>query len=178
MLKKLSFIMILLLGTMALFSCEKKTTDYSEYKVEAPESIQQSGDYNIDFVNVHNFVIDYMTDEQMPFFYVKDGKFDISGDNEKKEITITCECITGTTEEDIDLFLSMALNGIGIDASEQDYRLKAPSVDADGAYQDFGSVFNYYDLKVNCTLEGGQVLKNFEVKAGKKIPIEPRYILE
>ena len=177
MLKRLSLFVLMLLLALSLFAC-KKGIDYSKISGEKPNQELKTGDYDLDFVTMHNFVIDYLTSEVMPFFFVKDNSFDISGDNEKKSITITCTCLKGTTIDDLDLFLSMVLNGIAMNASEQDYRFKTPSVANDGTYLDYGNVFDTYELRINAVTEDNKVLRNDTFKAGSKISIDPRYIKE
>lgn len=172
-----SFVLLLLLMT-SMLSCGGKSKDYSNLaNVEPPKTEKPSGEYNLDFISMHNSVIDYVAESGLPFFFVKEGQFDISGDNEKKYIKLTCECIKGTTIEDLDLFLSITLNGIGLNASEQDYRFKAPSV-KDGTYVDFGTVFNTYGVQIDAKVEDGTVLRNIKVEPGQRIPVDPRYILE
>lgn len=177
MFKKLSLFILLLLLAFSVFAC-KKGIDYSKISGEKPNQELKTGDYDLDFVVMHNFVIDYITSEVMPFFFVKDNSFDISGDNEKKTITVTCTCMNGTTLSDLDLFLSMVLNGIAINASEQDYRFKYPTTDNDGTYLDYGNVFDTYDLKIHAELENKTVLRDDTFKAKSKILIDPRYIKE
>ena len=72
----------------------------------------------------------------------------------------------------------MALNGIALNAAEQDYRFKSPNVDNEGTYLDFGTVFNVYSLQINATCDDGTVLMDKVFKAGEKITIDPRYIKE
>lgn len=178
MLKKFSlFILLLIISALSLFSC-KKGIDYSKISSEKPDQSLQTGDYNLDFVIMHNYVIDYLSSEFMPFFFVKNNSFDISGDNEKKIITVKCTCINGTVVSDADLFLSMVLNGIALNAAEQDYRFKKPSISSDGTYQDFGNVFDTYDLKIYVDVEDGTILRDETYKAKETIPINPKYIKE
>lgn len=178
MLKRLSlFILLFLMSIVLLCSCKKKT-DYSKITAEKPDMSLKTGDYNLDFIAMHNSVIDYLTSEATPFFFVKDNSFDISGSNEEKLITVKCTCMTNTTVQDLDLFLSMVLNGIGINASEQDYRFKKPSTDSEGTYIDFGTVFDTYSLKIYSDLEDKSVLRDVTIKHGQRIPIDPKYIKE
>lgn len=178
MLKRLSlFFLVLLLSLTSLVSCKKKT-DYSKFVVEKPDLSLKTGDYNLDFNVMHNFVIDYLSSEFMPFFFVKNGTFDISGDNDTKEISIKCTCINETVVSDLDLFLSMVLNGIAINANEQDYRFKKPSVLSDGSYGDYGTVFDVYGLKIYADRDDKTILRNNSFKPGETIPIDPRYIKE
>lgn len=178
MLKRISlFFLMLIIALTSLVSCKKKL-DYSKIVSEKPDQSLRTGDYDLDFNAMHNYVIDYLSSEVMPFFFVKDGSFDISGDNKSKEITIKCTCINGTTVTDLDLFLSMVLNGIALNASEQDYRFKKPSVLSDGSYGDYGTVFNVYGLKIRADLEDKTILRNNSFKPGDTIPIDPRYIKE
>ena len=173
MLKKSSFVIMMLLYALLLTSCKKE--EYSKL----PPDLELSNDgYNLNFTRIHNDVIDYLSSEVMPFFFVKDNGFDISGDNENKSISITCNCISGTQKHDLDLFLSMALNGIAQVASEQDYRFKAPSVDNDGTYLDYGNIFDVYSLHIYATIEEESVLMDKTFKPGEKITIDPRYIKE
>ncbi len=178
MLKRLSLcVLLMLISLFALISCKKKI-DYSKIKSEKPVTEIQTGDYELDFTIMHNSVIDYLSSEVMPFFFIKENGFDISGNNTDKSINLTCKCLDGTTIEDLNLFLSMALNGIALNAAEQDYRFKSPNVDNEGTYLDFGTVFNVYSLQINATCDDGTVLMDKVFKAGEKITIDPRYIKE
>ncbi len=175
-LKKILFMLII--SCLFLQSC-KKTIDYSKLEVDSPdEKVINSNSYNLNFVSMHNFVIDSLQSELTPFFYIVEGGFDIDGDNDKRIIEVKCKCMDGCVKDDVDLFFSMVLNYIGIDASIQDYRFKAPTVLEDGSYNDFGTVFDIYSLKLYAVTESGQVLRNDTIKNGEKIPIDPRYIKE
>ena len=182
--KRICYNLMVIVVSILLLSfvgCEKKET-MPKYEKSAfnPLEYEPTGEYNLDFVSLHNFVIDSMMEEETPFFFIKNGTVDISGTNNPKVITLTCECIKKTTVEDLDLFLSMAIRLIGQGAHIQDSRFKMPT-EADNTYQDFGTVFNYYDLKLDCVLEkdengtNGKVLRNNYIKAGQKIPIDSRY---
>ena len=96
----------------------------------------------------------------------------------KKTISVSCICLDGTTIHDLDLFLSMVLNAIGINASEQDFRFAPPKTDSDGTYLDFGGVFNTYTLIIDTKTENNQVLRNHTIRPGSKIPVESKYIME
>lgn len=184
--KRYMTIVLLCLLSISMFACKKKSAadlakmvgTNSEIYIGAPDLNLKEGAYDLNFVRMHNYVIDYMTEEAMPFFYVKNGEFDISGDNKTKVIEVKCKCIKGTTVEDVDLFLSMVLNGIGTNAAEQDFRFKAPSVGQDGAYTDFGSVFKEYRLKIDAEVDDGTVLRKEDIRAGQRIPVDPKYIME
>lgn len=182
MFKKISFVFLMLLSASTLFSCSNKSnvTETKEFPYETkPYYGNLTGDYNLDFNDMNNYVIDYLNSEAMPFFFVKSNKDGIlSGDNDKKLITITCTCTNGTTVHDLDLFLSMALNGIGYNASEQDSRFVKPSVGQDGSFTDFGTVFNVYNLKIDAKDESGNVLRDDYINATERIPIDPKYIKE
>ena len=167
---------LIILGTLLVSCSNRKELDLSN--VQPPKMEKMEGDYNLDFTAMHNYVIEELQADLTPFFYIVNGSFDISGDNEKKEITVKCKCMDGCVENDVDLFFSMVLNLISYNASEQDYRFKAPSLDNNGTYIDFGTVFNYYDLKLYAEKESGEVLKNLIVTKGYKIPIDSRYIEE
>lgn len=170
--KRFASIFIVLLLSFTLFSCKKE--------VEIPKSIDKP-DFTIDnsgeldFISLHNGVITALQSEVNPFFYIKEGEFDISGDSEKKNIVVTCTCINGTTIEDLDLFLSRVLCFIGIECAEQNFKFKAPIVSKDGNYKSFGTVFDTYSLELNCKCENGLVLRNDKIKAGEEIPVDPRY---
>lgn len=168
----------LFLCAIALFSlltaC-KKDIDYSTVSKVKPEISASSGEISLDFNEMHNFVIDSISSEATPFFYITEGKFDISGDNEKKDIVISCMCLDGTTVSDLDLFMSAVLNNVAFSASEQDYRFEKPSTDNTGTYTNFGNVFNTYNLKIYAVNESGEIIRDNYIKAGSAIPIEPRY---
>ena len=181
MFKKLSFVFLLLLSSFLFISCKNNNIidESLIYGTRTPDLSIPTGDYELDFVDMNNYVIEYLNSEFMPFFFVKSNKDGLlSGDNEKKLITITCVCTKGTTVNDVDLFLSMLLNGIGFNSAEQDYRFKNPTVGPDGSYTDFGTVFNIYDLKIDAKDEDGKVLHDDYIKATERIPIDPRYIKE
>ena len=178
MLKRFSLLVLMLLIAITSLSSCKKDIDYSKLSAEKPNQELKTDAYDLDFVVMHNYVIDYLSSEVMPFFYVKDNSFDISGDNANKTITVKCTCVNGTTVEDLDLFLSMVLNGIALNAAEQDFRFKNPTVSKDGTYMDFGCVFDTYTLKIDAKLEDNTVLRNYTFKPGEKITIDPRYIKE
>lgn len=178
MLKRLSlFFLMLIISLTSLVSC-KKNIDYSKIVSEKPDLSLRTGDYDLDFDAMHNYVIDYLSSELMPFYFVKNGSFDISGDNSTKVISVKCTCMNGTLVTDLDLFLSMVLNGIALNANEQDYRFKKPSVLSDGSYGDYGTVFDVYGLNIYADLEDKTVLRNNNFKPGDTIPIDPRYIKE
>ena len=177
MIKKCFKFIIFSFIIFALFSCKKNVETKTEPNVK-PDMNISNGEPNIDFTVMHNFVIDSISSQPTPFFYIVENKFDISGDNDKKNVVLTCTCLDGTTIEDLDLFLSMALNYVGINAAEQDFRFKAPTVNNDGSYNDFGTFFNLYSLEIHADTQKGETLRNDFVKAGNKIPVDPRYILE
>lgn len=178
MLKRLSlFFLMLIISLTSLVSCKKKI-DYSRVVSEKPDLDLKTGEYDLDFDAMHNYVIDYLSSEVMPFYFVINGSFDISGDNSSKVISVRCTCMNGTVLSDLDLFLSMVLNGIALSASEQDYRFKKPSVLSDGSYGDYGTVFDVYGLKIYADLENKAILRNDSFKPGDTIPIDPRYIKE
>lgn len=177
MLKRFSILVLMLISVISLSSC-KKTTDYSKIRAERPDQSIKTGDYDLNFVIMHNYVINYISQEFMPFFYIKNNSFDISGDNEKKIISVKCTCVSGTVVDDVDLFLSMVLNGIATNAAEQDYRFKAPSVSSDGTYIDFGNVFDVYALKIYADVEDNTVLRDDFYQPKAPIPINPKFIKE
>ena len=179
--KKIYFcLMVVVFVVLSLMGCSKKEQQKYTNPAFNPLDYEPTGEYNLDFVSLHNFVIDSMMEEDTPFFFIKNGTVDISGTNDPRVITLTCECLKKTTVEDLDLFLSMAIRLIGQGAHIQDSRFEMP-VEAENTYQDFGTVFNYYDLKLNCVLEDdqdgkkGAVLRDNYIPAGKQIPVNPRY---
>ena len=155
--------------------------EQTEYQDDALFDLARSYSGSLDFYGddeMHNYVINSIQNEYTPFFFVKEGKFDISGDNAKRIIDIKCTCMNGTTEQDVALFFSMVLNFAGSNAHEQDYRFDAPKTDSEGTYINFGTLFNYFNLKLYADDESGNVIVNYNVKPGGKIPVEPRYIKE
>lgn len=174
--KNKSFLVFLLVFCMSFFSFACKKEEVREYRnVEAPNMQKMEGEAGLDFINMHNYVIDNMSQQYTPFFYIKNGEFDISGDNEKKLISVSCKCMNGTLKSDVDLFFSLVLQFIGYNAAEQDFRFKAPSIDNTGAYTDFGTVFDTYSLELYAENDDGTILYNNIYKNGTNIPIEPRY---
>ena len=166
--------------SILLTNCRMKDSiDYSSLKDQEPPVLETlSSNYNLNFTYMHNYVIDTLTENFTPFFYIKDNSFFVDGDNEKKTISVSCICLDGTTIHDLDLFLSMVLNAIGINASEQDFRFAPPKTDNDGTYLDFGGVFNTYTLIIDTKTENNQVLRNHTIRPGSKIPVESKYIME
>ena len=172
------FVLIGIISCICLNACKEKINYLDFANQDPPDKSAISGEYNLDFNEMHNYVINSIQNEYTPFFFVKEGKFDISGDNAKRNIDIKCTCMNGTTEQDVALFFSMVLNFAGSNAHEQDYRFDAPKTDSEGTYINFGTVFNYFNLKLYADDESGNVIVNYNVKPGGKIPVEPRYIKE
>lgn len=168
---------------ISLCGCAKEHVWEGSYADVAPETNIAKTEKGLDFVEMHNTIIDQMSEEYLPFFFIAENKFDISGSNEDpKKIIITADCIKGTKQQDVDLFLSYILLAIGTNASEQDFRYNKPTEVEDGdvegtfiTYADFGSVFDEYDLVLKVTLEEKEYIYNMEIKAGEKIPISSRY---
>ncbi len=176
MLKK-SLTFGLLLLCLFLVSC-KNQVDYSKSSIEPPDLSTSDADYKLDFIVMHNYVIESIQSEVTPFFYILKNEFDIDGNNEEKIIEVKCKCMDGCVKNDIDLFFSMVLNYIAINAAEQDYRFKTPSVSNDGTYLDYGNVFETYSLKLYAETESGEIIYDTIIKNGDNIPIDPRYIKE
>lgn len=173
MIKRITALGLIAFVVLSTFAC-KKEQNY-EASAIAPDTGKLQTEYNLDFTEIHNSVIDAISSQYTPFFFIKNGEFDISGDNEKKVIQVSCTCMDGTTVEDVDLFLSMVLQYIGSNAAEQDFRFAAPKVDGSGTFVDFGTVFNTYGLALRCDTESGKILRNDDIKAGGKIPVDSRY---
>ncbi|MDO5850739.1 MAG: hypothetical protein Q4P14_05935, partial [Methanobacteriaceae archaeon] len=163
--------------------CAKEHVWEGNYANVAPETNIAKDRVGLDFVEMHNSIIDQMSEEYLPFFFIKKDGFDISGSNEDpKKIIITADCLNGTKQQDVDLFLSYVLLAIGANASEQDFRYKKPTEVEDGdvegtfiTYADFGTVFNDYALVLKVTIEGKEYMYNMEIKAGQPIPISSKY---
>ena len=177
MLIKKRVIFVLFLLSCLLFSC-KRADDYSQINARDPRFDMAPQNYKLDFTEMHNFVIESLQSEVTPFFYIVNGKFDISGDNENKLIVVKCTCLDNCVQEDVDLFFSYVLNLISMNAAEQDFRYKAPTVSSDGTYMDFGTVFNSFDLRLFADKESGNVLRDTYIVKGNTIPIDSRYIKE
>lgn len=178
MFKKFSSVFLLLLIGLTLISC-KPRKDYSNLKNATPPDVSyMKGDYELDFNDMNSYVIDYLQSETMPFFFIKNNKNGVlKGDNNTKTIELFCTCLNGTSQNDLDLFISMALLGIAYNASEQDFRFKPPKSN-DGFYVDFGNVFNVYNLKIDAKDESGNVIRNDFIQATNRMPdgIRPEYI--
>ena len=180
MFKKFSISFLLLISMILTISCKaKKAVNNQPFPFATkPELNYISGAYNLDFNDMNAYVIDYLRSDVLPFFFVKDNKDGVlKGDNSTKTITVFCTCMNGTTKNDLDLFLSMALLGISYNASEQDFRFKAPN-SKDGHYTDFGNVFNVYNLKIEAVDESGNIIRNELINATDRMPdsIKPEYI--
>lgn len=169
-----SYLMILLVFCVSCKKQEKIT-----YSQETPETaVLENKEPEFDFVEMHNYVIDAISANANPFFFVKDGKFDISGTNDPKVIKVSCVCIDGTVEQDANLFFSLVLNNIGFNAAEQDFRYEKPTTDKNGTFTSFGTVFNDYSLELHAETESGTVIIDKEIKAGDNIPVDPRYWID
>ena len=180
MLSKRRILLVLFLLSCLLFSCKKKT-DYTKNNAAAPNMVQVPTQSGLDFVEMHNFVIDGLQPsdgEEMPYIFIVNNSFDISGDNDKMEITVRCTCLDGCVLHDVDLFLSDVLYLMALNASEQSSKYKAPTVLNDGTHADFGTVFNSYDLRLFVIKQSGEVLEDVLIKKGEQIPVDPRYIRE
>ena len=172
--KRLTSILLVLVLLMST-ACVKETRKKMYANISPEDLYIDQNDIRINFVMVHNDVLTSMMKEDTPFFYIKNNSFDISGTDDPKVIYITADTMEGTTKQDIDLFLSMALTYIGFACSEQNNKYKNPSIDETGTYLDFGTVYNDYDLSIKVTIEGKDYLVDQYIKAGNKIPIEPKY---
>lgn len=172
--KGFNVFLLLFCVSITLLACKKEVNPKFEPGT-MPDIAKATGDYNLDFAAMHNFVIDSISADYNPFFFIKDGCFDISGDNKNRVITVTCTCQNGTLRDDVDLFLSLVLNYIGFNAAEQDFRFANPRTDNEGSYLDFGTIFNTFDLVIKATTESGEVLHDDYIKKGNKIPVESRY---
>ena len=180
-LKTLGCMFIMVTMVLSLASCGNKLeADIGLAESQTAPFINQvnrNSQEGLDFLELHNYVIDGLMGEETPFFYIVNNSVYIDGDNDKKEIKITCKAINDTTVQDLDLFLSMVLRLIGESASEQDYRFKGPVIDINDNYTyiSYGTVFDTYNIIFDCNKENGDVLRNDYVKAGTKIPVESRF---
>lgn len=173
---------LLIISTIStLSSCNLirvRNTSIRNYSAEDPRDKNMPINAGLDFVELHNDVLTSMLGQYTPFFFIVNDGFVISGTNDPKVITINITCLEGTVKQDVDLVLSMALNYIGIYSSDQLFKYKAPNMDSDNTYIDFGTVFNEYDLSVEVKDTKGGIINSFYTKAGNKIPVDPRYIME
>ena len=177
--KVLGCVIIMMTMISSLVACKNKLEQdikLAESQIAPPTN--QISIEGLNFVELHNYVIDGLMGEATPFAYITNGSVSIDGDNEKKEITIACKTWDDASVNDLDLFLSMVLRLIGENASEQDFRFKGPEIIQDGdtyTYSSFGTVFNTYSVSFDCRRENGDILRNDFIKAGTNMPIEPRY---
>ena len=176
--KVYGLIFLMIAMVLSFVACSNKLEEDIEYaaKQTAPP-INQVSKEGLNFIELHNYVIDGLMSEDTPFFYIANGSVNIDGDNDKKEISVACKVNDDVSLQDLDLFLSMVLRLIGEGASEQDYRFKAPVIDKYDryTYTSFGTVFDTYSVTFDCKRQNGEVLRNDYVKAGSEMPIEPRY---
>ena len=202
MYKKLLKYLVAFIVLTILMSCGKKadtnrnynSATFSEFLksinfATKPELEKMKGEYDLNFIEINDYVIEALQTDLTPFFYIvndkfdKDGNiiednFDIDGDNEKREMHIKCKCLDGCVLDDVDLFFSMVMNLISINASEQDFRFVPPKADSNGVYIDYGSVFDTYSIRLYAVKESGEVLRDTYIERGTTIPIDPRYIKE
>lgn len=178
--KKIFILLMTVIMTFSLSACAKDIVSTRDYVPIDPEMEVKEDIEGFNFIEMHNSVLDTLMSMETPYFFIKENQFIIDGSNEegKKNISITATCLNKTSKEDINLFLSDVIIIIGQIAAEQDFKYKAPEIDKkEGCYTSFGTVFNDYDLVLKITKENGDYLYNATIKAGTKIPIDPRYIL-
>ena len=174
---KFLVIVSILILTLCFVGCKKE--EKIIYSQETPETgIIENKEPEFDFVEMHNYVIDTISSRANPFFFIEEGKFDVSGTNDPKVIKVTCTCTNGTTEQDVNLFFSLVLNTIGFNAAEQDFRYEKPTTDKTGTYTSFGTVFKDYGLELHAENVDGTVIVDKKVEPGEEIPVDPRYWIE
>ncbi|MDO5564318.1 MAG: hypothetical protein Q4F88_03725 [Eubacteriales bacterium] len=164
------FCMIVVLSFF-LVSCTNLNAPKKHYNTVNPitgEGIL-GGDENIGFVQMHNSVIDGLKSEMTPFFFIKENMFDISGDNEKKEIYLTFDCLEGTTEADASLVVVWVSKLMANEASIQQSRFKPSTKDS------YGTLFDEYALIINCTEEGKDLIVK-TIRPGEEMPYDARIV--
>ena len=171
-------IVLILVSLLSLVSCSNKLErDIELAEAQTAPPINQVNQEGLNFIELHNYVIDGLMGELTPFHYVVNNSVNIDGDNEKKEITIACTIKDEYRLEHLDLFLSMVLRLIGEGAAEQDFRYEAPVIDKydNYTYKTFGTVFDTYGVSFDCKKQNGDILRNETVKPGGQMPVDPRY---
>lgn len=188
--KKLLSIVLVCVVAMSFTACVKEQDMHMTYaeNVEPETGIAEKGEIKFNFIEMHNYVIEQLSETYNPFFFIKENEFDIDGtdDGDDRSIIITANTIKKTAKQDVDLFISWILLYISENASTQNFRYQSPSKvadhDPDGTtfytYSDFGTVFNDYDLKIKITREDGVTIYDLTVKRGQKLPFNPSYIRE
>lgn len=179
-LKNLFIFFVALLIISSLSACTM--TDKSragQYAHPAPNSPVFKTTEGFDFIQMHNDIVDRLNEEGTDIFFITGNSLDIDGDNEKKEIRLTFEVFSPTSDKEIELAVSWMMKLIADEAAVQQFKYKEASTTS------FGTVWNDYDLVINVKRQPRYRDKNTKdelpsytktIKAGETIPYEPRAI--
>lgn len=134
-------------------------------------NFEQTKDVELDYTQLYNDVVESFGDEEEnPYSFIK--SFDISGDDEKRVVTVTASCVDGATKEDVEQFAAAALRRINDAAVTQSNEYSMSSQET------FGSFWDKYALNLTVTpLSAGddasKALLHLDIKAGEAIPLNP-----
>lgn len=118
----------------------------------------------IDFLQIHNDIVERYSEGDESFPYVKDVEID--GDDGEKWVAIRAEIVEGTSEDALQIFLSTMLYDISEEAVIQDRRYSAPEAGS------FGTFYNDYELRVSLSRDG-EVWEDAVYGAGDPLPYDP-----
>ena len=131
-----------------------------------PDLSAQTG-LDIDFVQVHNDVIDAFGDDN-PYVFITNLYID--GTNDPKVLNVTATCLDEATVEDAEHFaaavLRRASDAIAVQSNEY----------TGGDQQSFGNVYDSFAIKLSVSKDSapeGEYLLYLDVPAGGEIELDP-----
>ena len=160
---------LMLLCTAALMLAGCAPTEETEVK-RGPD-MSQKENVKLDFVQLHNDTIDAFGDaEDNPYVFISD--VNVSGDNDKKTISIDAVCLDDTTKEEAEQFAAAAVRHANDATVTQSTEFEQSS------QQSFGNLFDKYALTLTVRPEGTKddsstYLVNLKLSPGEEIPLNP-----
>ena len=134
--------------------------------VMEPDLTPKTG-VEIDFVQVHNDVMDAFGDDN-PYVFITDVYID--GTNDPKAVTITATCLDEANEEDAEHFAAAVVRRASDAIATQSGEFTG------GDQQSFGDVWGTFSLKLTIkrdSAEEGDYLLSLDIPAGEDIPLDP-----
>lgn len=134
-------------------------------------NFEQTKDVELDYTQLYNDVLESFGDaDENPYSFI--AAFDISGDDEKRVVTVTASCVDGATKGDVEQFAAAALRRINDAAVTQSNEYSLSSQES------FGSFWDKYELKLTITpVSAGdnadEALLKLDIKPGEEIPLNP-----
>lgn len=159
--KKFAVLITFVIASLLLSACVP--TNVSPVSI-GPDFSENSGDYELDFVQLHNDVLGAF-EEENPFVFVTG--LDINGSNGERKVTVDASVMSGISEEDAGYFMAAVLRFLDDAAAVQDTRIKASDQSS------FGNFYSIFSLTARVTDENGSEVLSWTVPAGEAIPLDP-----